>query len=393
MQKLRKALILSASCGEGHQQASLAIQEAMKRIDPAIEVRIEDYLKMVHPIVDAVARYCYIQSVRYAPPLYSLFYHRTKNLKSSSRIQKYLNQLGMNELKNYIQEFKPDIVISTFPTPAGVMSVLKESGTIQVPSATVITDHAIHNQWIHPYTDMYFVGSHYVKQGLIHRGVSENKIHVTGIPIRSLFQEPVDQIRLLQKYRVNPELPTVLVMGGSFGVLKDIANICEELFTYATPIQVLVVCGRNEKLYHKINELAKHSSNFVQVFGFVQEINELMAISDVMITKAGGLTISESLAMELPMLLYRPIPGQEQQNASFLVDSNVAVLAKTRHLVSEYMQILLSTNTDHMLQDMRENAKRIKKTDAADQIYKILQKSIQAMSKEPALNLKLYKNM
>lgn len=370
MYKMRKVLILSATYGEGHQQASRAIQEALLSQNPALDIRIIDYLQWVHPLLNSITRYCYIQSVKFVPSLYGIVYNRSSYMNPSSFFSRQLNQLGSDELEKYLMEFDPDIVISTFPTPAGVMSALKERGATNVPAVTVITDHAVHSQWIHPYTDMYFVGSNYVRQGLIHRGVPENKITVTGIPIRGKFTQPVDREALQSKYHINPEMPTVLVMGGAYGVLHDITHICEELSNYPRQIQVLVVCGRDEKLYTEIQGLAKKASNLLRIFGYVQEVQELMAVSDLVITKAGGLTISESLAMELPMLLYRPIPGQEHQNAKFLVQSNVAVLAKTRTHVSEHLKMLL-VERPGALSIMRENTKRIKKNNAAKDIAQL----------------------
>jgi processive 1,2-diacylglycerol beta-glucosyltransferase len=372
MHKFRKVLILSASYGGGHQQAARAIQEALLSQNRSLDVRIIDYLQMVHPRLSSITRYCYIQSVKFVPSLYGILYHGSRNMKSSSILSKRINQLGSDELEKYLNQYEPDIVISTFPTPAGVMSALKERGVTAVPAVTVITDHAIHNQWIHPYTDMYFVGSQHVRKELIQRGVPERKISVTGIPVRGIFNQPMDREALQRKYHMKPELPTVLVMGGAYGVLHDIPNICEDLFTFPRRVQVLVVCGHNEKLYMQIKEISERASNPVHVFGYVQDIHELMAISDLVITKAGGLTISESLAMELPMLLYRPIPGQERQNAKFLVTSRVAVLAETRKQVSHYLKMLLIERPE-ILRTIRENCQKIKKPNAAEDIAQITQ--------------------
>lgn len=367
MQNLKRVLILSASYGEGHHQASNAIKDAFLSISPEMEVRIIDFMRMTHPVLDSVAKYAYLKSIRFAPSLYGLFYRRTSAISPKSPIQKKLNKLGIDELHAYIQDFKPDIVISTFPTPSGVMSVLKEKGLTDVSLSTVITDHAVHSQWIHPYTDLYFVGSDHVKQGMMKRGIPEHKITVTGIPIRSVFSHPMNQLEARQQLKLSSELPVLLIMGGAYGVIGDITQICEELFQSEIQSQIVVICGRNEKLKSQIDELAKHSRHPVQVYGFVQNVHTFMAAADLMLTKAGGLTISESLAMELPMLLYRPIPGQEQQNADFLVESKVAVLAKTRRQVFEYLASLLSG--EHMaLRTMRNNTKKIKRTDAAQQI-------------------------
>nr|NNM90482.1 hypothetical protein [Bacilli bacterium] len=369
MPKLGRVLILSASYGEGHQQAALAVQDALIGENPDVEVKIIDYMRMVHPIINSVARYCYLKSVRFAPALYGLFYKGTSRISPESLLQRRLNHLGYDDLAEFLDDYKPDVVLSTFPTPAGVMSLLKKRNLTTVPDATVITDHAIHSQWIHPYTDRYFVGSERVKKGLILRGIAEDRIQITGIPIRTNFLASMDRKTIRLKFGLDESMPTLLMMAGSSGNMGDAAQICELLFNSSTKMQVLVVCGRNEKLHKEIKAIATHTTNPVWVFGFTREVHELMAVSDLIITKAGGLTVSEALAMELPMLLYRPIPGQETQNASYLVRSRVAVFARNRNQVGAYVERLFRDNGAR-LQKMRANTVTIRKTTAALDIAK-----------------------
>lgn len=371
MNKLQKVLILSSTLGQGHQQAALAIQEELLSLNGVMDVRVIDYLQMVYPLLNSFARYCYFKSARYVPSLYRAFYHYTGQLKPASSSQK-LFYLGKERLIQYLNTFQPDLVISTFPTPAGILSKLKEQGIIQFPTVTVITDYAFHGQWIQTHTDMYFVGNDFLKQRLMDFGIPDSKIAVTGIPIRNKFYQSVDRVSLQNKYHLTSQLPTVLVMGGAYGILQDIAKICEKLFHYPQLLQVLVVCGRNKKLYNQIQQAAKEALNPVQVFGFVQDMHELMAVSDLIITKAGGLTVSESLAMGLPMLLYKPIPGQEEQNSDFLVESKVAVLAKTRMDVEKYLETLLEMESE-LLQSLRKNTESISKAYAVKEIVNRIQ--------------------
>ncbi len=367
MPKLERVLILSASYGEGHQQAALAIRDALLEIDSHMDVRIMDYLRTVHPVLNSVARYCYMKSVRFAPALYGLFYSGTSRIAPSSLLQRRLNHLGFEDLLEFLADYRPDIVVSTFPTPSGVMSLLKERGLTSIRSATIITDHAIHSQWIHAGTDHYFVGSEHVRVGLIRRGVPENRISITGIPIRTAFLAPRNRAEIRARLGLEKDIPTLLVMGGAYGVLSDIEQICAELFVSPTRAQIIVVCGRNDKLREAIEELAKTARKPVWVFGFTREVHELMAVSDLVITKAGGLTISEALAMELPMILYRPIPGQEVQNAVFLVRSRVAVLARTRRQVVEHAERLLQDGAVRLVK-MRASANTIRRSTAASDI-------------------------
>lgn len=362
---LSKLLVLSASYGAGHQQAALAVRDALARTSPETEVRIMDYLHCVHPTLDSIVKYCYLTSVRYAPALYGLFYKGTSQIPPQSLIQRQLNSLGISELEATLQEFQPDAVFSTFPTPAGVMSYLREQGRTSVPTATVITDHAIHSQWIHPHTEMYFVGSDFVRRGLIARGIPAETVYVTGIPIRPTFLDRLDKRSLADKYGLRSDTPTVLVMGGAYGLMGDIPSICEELFRYPYPVQTLVVAGHNNKMMMQLEAMLETATQPARVFGYVSEIHELMTVADVILTKAGGLTVSEAISLQLPMVLYRPIPGQEVQNAEFLVRKGAAVLAGNRREVSKQLRSLLVEDRQK-LQRMRRRAGRIAQGNAAD---------------------------
>lgn len=364
---LSRLLVLSASYGEGHQQAANAIRDAVQQQSPNTQVEIIDFMKSVHPVLDSVVKYCYLKSVRFAPALYGWFYYGTSQIAPSSLIQRQLNSLGIENLAEILEEYQPDVVLATFPTPAGVVSYLKQQGRTNVPLATVITDHAIHSQWIHPLTNMYFVGSEHVRKGLIARGIDSRTIRITGIPVRPSFLESLDKGALRAKYGMALNVPTVLVMGGAYGVMGDLLQICEELFQYPHPIQVIVVTGRNLRLKAQLDNAVKRATRPVSIFGFVSEVHELMSISDLVVTKAGGLTISEALALQLPMLLYRPIPGQEVQNANFLVNQGVAVLAHSRREVSIHLLELL-VNNPCRLRAMREKAQGVRKLQSAQEI-------------------------
>lgn len=367
MTHLSKLLILSASYGEGHQQAAKAVQDSLKLLSPETDVRIIDYMRTVHPVLDSVAKYCYLKSVQFAPALYGWFYKGTSQIPPSSLIQRQLNSLGIEELAEQLDDFQPDVVLATFPTPAGVVSYLKQQNRTNVPLATIITDHAIHSQWIHPFTDLYFVGSNHVRKGLMARGTPGEAIRVTGIPIRPPFLQSFDKASLYKKYELSPHLPVVLVMGGAYGVMGDIQQVVEELFTFPHPVQVIVVTGRNGRLRSQLEELLPYATNPARVYGFVSEVHELMRVTDVMLTKAGGLTISEALALQVPMLLYRPIPGQEVQNTRFLTNTGVAVFARTRKQVSEHLFDLLVQNPGK-LDMMRRRSLRVRKLNAAEEI-------------------------
>lgn len=329
-------LNLTADYGAGHRRASAALQDALKELNPGIRVLTLNYIWFVHPLLDRVTQSLYVNSVRVAPELYRGFYYVTKAIDPDSVWQAALNSLGHRRLLRLLQKVRPRLVVCTFPTPAGVVGELKRRGLVDVPQVTIITDNAVHTQWVSPWTNLYMVASDYVKRGLEQRGIRKDRILVTGIPIDRKFRGPWDRQALIQKYGIRPDLPVVLLLGSAYGMSPDAWETAQWLGRVNVSCQVLVVAGRDENLRRKCEEASAGSKNPVTVFGFVDTMHELMALSDMAITKAGGLTVSEALAIGVPLVIHRPIPGQEEENTKFLLRNGAAVTskdaAKTRQL-------------------------------------------------------------
>jgi processive 1,2-diacylglycerol beta-glucosyltransferase len=321
-------LNLTADYGAGHRRASAAIQDALEELDPGIRVLTLNYIWFVHPLLDRITQSLYVNTVKVAPELYRGFYYVTKAIDPDSIWQSALNNLGHRRLLRLLQRVRPRIVLCTFPTPAGVVGELKRRGLVDVAQVTVITDNAVHTQWVSNWTDLYLVGSDYVKQGLEQRGIREDRILVTGIPIDRRFRGPWEREALASKYHLRPDLPVVLLLGSAYGMSPDAWETAQWLGRVNVPCQVLVVAGRDEKLRKKCEEATASSKNPVKVFGFVDTMHELMALSEMAITKAGGLTVSEALATGLPLVIHKPIPGQEEENAKFLLRHGAAVTSK-----------------------------------------------------------------
>jgi processive 1,2-diacylglycerol beta-glucosyltransferase len=232
-----------------------------------------------------------------------------------------------------------------------------------VPTATVITDHTDHSYWIHPQTDRYIVGSERVKKALIAQGVASSAIAVTGIPVRSEFAREWNRQTLMDKHGLRADLPIVLVMGGGDGFIdKNLLRLIRD-DRFAADMQFVVVCGRNRKLYETLERELADVGNRVKLHGFVPFVSELMAAADLLITKPGGLTTAEALAVGLPMLLYRPLPGQEEDNAAYLTEVGAAVLAASESELVYRLKWLL--NHPEQLAEMRRRAQRLETKTAA----------------------------
>ncbi|SHK53935.1 MGDG synthase family glycosyltransferase [Alicyclobacillus tolerans] len=367
MARLSRLLILSAAYGEGHQQAARAVEAAVTTLCPEADVQILDYLHDVHPRLDAMAKYFYLQSVKYAPTLYKWFYQSTSQLTPQSLIQRQLNSLGIETLAATLHNFRPNIVLATFPTPAGVVSMLKQQGRTNIPLTTLITDHAIHSQWIHPQTDLYFAPSDYVREGLMERGTSPDRVEVTGIPVREAFCRPWNKAELRRELELSEEKPILLLMGGAYGVLGDLGQVALQLAKYSNQLQLIVVAGKNERLYQQLCGMPELAEAGVKIFGFVRDVYRLMAASDLMLTKAGGLTVSESMALGLPLIIYRPIPGQEIQNCHYLTKAGTACLARNQQEIVDISLRLLIDNPEE-IRKMRQRALAIRHVNAAEVI-------------------------
>ena len=183
---------------------------------------------------------------------------------------------------------------------------------------TVITDYTVHSHWVHQGVDGYIVACTEVSESLVSWGIKAQRIHVTGIPVSPKFEGEMDPGQINLKLGLKSDLPTFLVMGGSYGVLKSAKRICKKLADSLVPVQTIIVCGKNKKLYLSLKEVIEQGRNLMIRFEFVDNVEELMTVSDLIITKAGGLTVSEALTKHLPLVIYKPIPGQEEENAHFV---------------------------------------------------------------------------
>ncbi|WP_240501913.1 glycosyltransferase [Bacillus sp. MUM 13] len=352
----KKVLILTGNYGEGHTQVAQALNDAINIRFPELKPVICDLMESVHPHFNQVSRFLFLQGVKKFPMIYGYLFQKTRRMNPLTKIMKTMFSSGVGGTLKLIEEIQPTVIVSTFPLAAAVMSKIKEYGVTNIPTVTIITDHTDHSCWIYPHTDQYIVGSNEVRNLLIQLGVKEERIADTGIPIRPQFSQECKREEITEKYGLMPNMPTVLVMGGGLGLIGNGNAIIKKLEALPQPVQFVFVCGHNNKLFMQLKERLKGSKHCYHLTGYIHYVHELMAISNLMITKPGGVTTFEAIAMELPMLLYKPIPGQEQDNVKFLVHSGVAIDAENYSDLTEGLSDLL--NHPERLQEMRENSKK-----------------------------------
>ncbi|MFN3285755.1 MAG: MGDG synthase family glycosyltransferase [bacterium] len=358
-------LVLSASYGGGHQRVAEVLADAWRRSLPRVRVDVVDFFEQfVNPAVNRLTRSLYVRSVRHAPRLWGAFYYATGNIRPDSPTQRFINRLGKARLLVYLRQRCPHVVVSVHPTPAGSLSELKGEGKASQPSAVVLTDYAVHSQWIHPHVDLYCVASEEVRAGLTDRGVPASRIRVTGIPVDPAFAQPVDRAQVAGRLGVDPSRTTVLVMAGAYAMLGGILDVHRALSALPQPVQAVFVCGRDEALVARLRQRSRRRPDF-HVYGFVSNVHEWMAVADLLVTKAGGITVSEALVRELPMVIYRPIPGQEEWNTRMLVASGAARVARDPGELRRVVAQLVSDPA--ALESMRAAARRIRRPRAAEE--------------------------
>lgn len=356
-----KILILYASYGDGHVQVSKALQQCFLE-NGNHHVLLIDLFARAHPVMNAVTRFAYLKSCTFSPRLYGWSYYLTQNKRYNQTPAKWLNSFGIGALKEIIRVEKPDTVITTFPMLA--MPELRKQTGLHIPIFTVLTDFVLHDRWIHPEIDKYFVANEELKTNIINKGIPAERIKVSGIPLRKAFRQPYNKNRIFQSCGLAPSEKIVLIMAGAYGVLQNLKEICQALL-HLEGIQILLVCGKNEALKERIE------ANFAQkpkihIFGFIEHIQELMAISSCIVTKAGGITLSEALALHLPMVVFRPLPGQEKDNALFLEKKGAALIAyQLEELVKQVKQIL---DDRQLVCRMKEAIHALQKKDASETV-------------------------
>ena len=324
-----KILVIHASAGAGHLKAAQAIYEGLKKFT-SHEAVFADSLDYTSPFFKKFYQRTYIFLVMGMSWLWGFFFGLLDRpwiqpLMRSAR--RFYNGFNAQRLSAFLKDKNFDYVITTHFLPSEVVAALKRTGEIRSRLITGVTDFDVHRIWLNPETDLYAVASEWTEQKLRQLGVAQEKICVTGIPVNEKFLYPADRGELKNKLGLKENVFTVLIATGSFGVgpieeilrilglpvgspLKGTYGLREE-----DGLQALVVCGHNRGLAERLR-----GANYAgaKIFGLVDNMHELMAVSDCMVTKPGGLSIAEALVSQLPMIFFHPIPGQETNNVRVL---------------------------------------------------------------------------
>ncbi len=370
-----KILIFYASYGGGHINAAKSINEYLKNNYKSIDVELIDCMKYVNKTIEKMTTKAYNGMAKKVPWAWGRIYSDSQK-GPLAHITSRSNKILAIKLLKLLREKNPDLIISTHPFGSQMCSYLKRKKKISAKIATIMTDFAPHDQWLvgSDFTDYYFVAHDKMKKYLIKKGISKQKVFATGIPLSSRFLQPHDKEKILKELNLKPEKKTILFFGGGeFGLGKTrTVEIFESFVSYCTDMQIIAIAGKNEKMKTAFEKIVSkyNRKDSVIVFEYTSQVPEFMSVSDLVVTKPGGLTTTESLASNLPMIVINPIPGQEEENAEFLEKNGIAIWIKKDDNVIEILENLFSH--PDKLESMKENTKKLAKLHSTKDICNIL---------------------
>lgn len=366
--KIERIAIFSVSAGSGHVRAAQALQAAADLWYPNVDVVHVDLMELVPKLFRTIYTGTYIKLIERHPALWGYLYDRTDREKidsSLSRLRSTIETLNTRKLKKVLKDIAPDHVICTHFLPAQLLSRRIRKGKFLKPVWVQVTDFDMHSLWIHEGMSGYFAAHDELAWRMSERGIPAEHVHVTGIPIMPAFTDRLSRTKCARELGLDPARKTLLMMSGGAG-LGDSLKLAERLLNMGGEFQIVVLAGRNERQLKKLKSLAARYPGRLLPIGFINTIERVMAASDLAITKPGGLTSSECLAMGLPMIIVSPIPGQEDRNADYLLEQGVALKACDVNAVAWRVDLLL--NEPERLEIMREKARLLGRPDSARKV-------------------------
>lgn len=372
----RKILVLSVSAGAGHIRAADALVSHAAIVCPDVEILHLDVMDYVPAPFRKIYVDFYIALVSRHPALWGHVYQMSNSAMPTDtleRIRRVVERLNTRALYRKIVSFEPDAIICTHFLPAEILDNLIRRNEIAIPVWVQVTDFDLHRLWVHPHMTGYFAASGEVAYCMKEKGISREAIHVTGIPVMPAFGAMMDRAECARMIGIDADRTTIMMMNGGAGV-GDLPKAAASLLALDAAFQLIVLAGKNQQSILALERLALLYPGRLLVQGYTNRIELFMACADVVITKAGGLTVSECLAFGLPMIVNNPIPGQEERNADFLLEQGAALKAVDDVSLAFRVRHLLEN--PEKLDDMRRKAKALGRPEAARLVLeKVLQEA------------------
>jgi processive 1,2-diacylglycerol beta-glucosyltransferase len=363
-------LFLSACVGEGHTAAAQAVSSVLLERMPEARCEVVDSYRYASNVFHRVASNGYIGIVKMLPQLYKFAYDQAERATKISAFKTWLHRYTALNLRQFVSQLQPDVVACTHAFPCGVMAEYKREFSDAPAVVGIVTDFVVHPFWIHRNIDRYSVATSAMRQTLVSRGVSPSRVVVTGIPIDPRFAAETSRRRARQIIGISPDVTTLLLMGGGLGI-GPLENALLAIDKLATPVQTVIVVGKNPSLERRLREVAQRLHHRVKIVGFIQNVYDYMRAADVLVSKPGGLTSSEALVTGLPIIMLRPLPGQEERNTRYLEERGVGIRVERSRELTRALERLLNSTT--MLGNMQRNARSLAHPDAAASVAAMIE--------------------
>jgi processive 1,2-diacylglycerol beta-glucosyltransferase len=360
-----RILLLSVSAGAGHGRAAEALRAAAQAHFPGVIAEHIDVMTLVPRSFRALYAEYYVNLVEHHPSAWAYLYHTTDKMPREAlfaKLQRAVERLNTRKLRDALEKFAPDHIICTHFLPAELLAHHIQRGRSVAPVWVQVTDFDLHRLWVQPGMRGYFAASDEVGFRMTRRGISPANVRVTGIPIMPAFSQLPDRAECARELGIRADRTTILLMTGGAGIGGG-ERMIERLIALPGDFQIIALAGKNIQLLESYRGLAARNRNRLSPLGFTTTIERIMACADIAVTKPGGLTVSECLAVGLPMILISPIPGQEERNADYLMEQGVAVKAHDA-VALEYKIEQLLADSDRLAR-MRQNMRGLGRPDAA----------------------------
>lgn len=360
---MKKALIVSIKAGYGHHSTGKAIMDYLS--GKGIHCEMLDTFEYINPILGESIQDGYLLTTKYLPEAFGKVYSTLD--KKETKYNKYslvaiLSNIVSHKLKEYVMDYNPDIIIGTHSYACMVMTYLHEKGYVSCPTIGIITDFTVHPFWESTDLDYYVTASELLNTQMVRKGISKDKIMPWGIPIKSKFSTKISQKSAREQLGVKDK-KTILVMMGSMG-FGNVADKLKSIDGMAGDFQIMCVCGNNDKMKKELDR--EYWKKDVYTYGFVDNVELMMDAAECIITKPGGLTSSEALAKQLPIILMNPIPGQEDRNMEFLVNNGAAVMVTDTFPLEEAVECVM--NNEWRMDLLKKSVAHIGKPDSTKQL-------------------------
>jgi len=322
-----RVLVLTLSFGSGHLRAAAAVVQALRREEPDSEICVVDALDGCHPLFRAVYVWPYWLMVRYAPSLWDRFFAARVRKKADKTAPAWAFRAGCRKAFRRIARFDADVIVAAEVAACEIAVIAKHAGLTAAPIVSLVTDHHAEPVWVKSDVHAYAVASDAVREQLCGWGAARERVAVTGIPTDAAFQATTDAADTRSRYGVAGSRALVLLMGGGMGPTR-MDDVAERLCAARRDVHVVAVAGHDARMQARLARVARRFSDALTVCGWIDDAPALMKAAAVLVTKPGGLTTAEAAVCGVPMVMFDPIPGPEEHNASRVAEAGAGILTR-----------------------------------------------------------------